>query len=115
MKRRFWKFWHRGFPAEIRWFIQRGRRGYSDQDLWSLDCYLASWLPSALRAYGHGGHPSQLTHEQWKTILETMATGFEAHHRMIAECPTREEEVELEKKSRRARRLFAVWFGYLWD
>ena len=33
---------------EVKWFIQRGRRGYSDRDTWSLDQYLASWMPEAL-------------------------------------------------------------------
>ena len=31
----------RDFKNNIKWFIQRGKRGYSDRDLWSFDWYLA--------------------------------------------------------------------------
>lgn len=33
----------------LRIFWQRGRRGWSDHDLISLDMYLAEWMPDALR------------------------------------------------------------------
>lgn len=41
----------------IKYFIQRGRRGWANCDTWSLDSYLNGWLPSALRylkAHKHG-------------------------------------------------------------
>lgn len=50
-----WRFFHHGLGNPsiaydlIRAFIQRGRRGWADQDVWSLDGYLNSWLPDALR------------------------------------------------------------------
>lgn len=39
----------------LRWFIQRGRRGWSDDDLWNLDYYLASVLAGSLRALDERG------------------------------------------------------------
>ena len=35
-------------PSEVKWFIQRGKRGYADCDVWSLDSYLNSWMPEAI-------------------------------------------------------------------
>lgn len=33
---------------EIKWFIQRGRRGWSDRDSWSIDWWLSEIMPSIL-------------------------------------------------------------------
>ena len=41
--------WIFDIPREIKYFFQRGIRGYSDRDIWALDDYLCSWLPKALR------------------------------------------------------------------
>ena len=54
--------WHKVFHPiemyrEVKYFIQRGRRGWSDRDAWSLDYYLTSWMPEALgyiRKHKHG-------------------------------------------------------------
>lgn len=37
------------FPAEIKYFWQRGRRGYSDRDVWDFDNYLANVIAHILR------------------------------------------------------------------
>jgi len=52
----------RRFPREVKWFIQRGRRGYSDQDVWDMHSYLDSIIPPMLReladmAHGHPCNP----------------------------------------------------------
>lgn len=39
-----------------RQFIQRGRRGYSDEDLHDLDQYLLSWLPGAIEKISRYNH-----------------------------------------------------------
>lgn len=77
-------------PKEIFWFWQRGRRGWADCDVWSLDGYLISWLPEALRELAkiaHGCPPALYDDAtgkedqcwKWVAILEEMAEGFEAH------------------------------------
>lgn len=78
---------------EIKYFYQRGRRGYSDADVWSLDWYLNSWLPEALEDLKSqlDGHPTNLcdtvdflTHEdcsgeqKWRDTLDVMIDGFKA-------------------------------------
>lgn len=51
------------FPREVRWFIQRGRRGWSDRDMWSMDEYVARVnveMLARLREIAHG-YPSNLS------------------------------------------------------
>jgi hypothetical protein len=84
---RFWFNHVRYFHKEIKWFFQRGWRGYADCDVWGLDGYLISWLPKALRhlaKYNHGCPPYLYDDQakddkchKWKEILEKMALGFE--------------------------------------
>src|SRR3990167_183363 len=75
------RFWEKikDIPREIKWFWQRGKRGYADSDLWSLDFYLESWLPEALNqlakeTIGSPGEP--MTFKEWQRILRKMAKGF---------------------------------------
>jgi hypothetical protein len=94
---RAWKDYN---PAQLyreaRWFLQRGRRGWADCDTWSLDDYLAGWLPDALKhlAEHTHGYPSAFYDEEndpegdagfaeWKSVLGQMAEGFRAHTRKM--------------------------------
>lgn len=62
---RAWRWLRRGPGApwrlyrEVKWFLQRGRRGYSDQDAWNLEVYLSMVLSKALvrLADTSHGHP----------------------------------------------------------
>lgn len=96
-----------GFPRYtyygIKYFIQRGRRGWADCDTWSLDNYLSEWLPAALRHLKetkHGvpcgmfdGLPQDdngngteeawpIAEARWDDIMNKMIAGFEAWERM---------------------------------
>lgn len=85
------------------WFVQRGRRGWSDRDLWGLDDYLAGWLPVALDALKNRkpGIPmdmfdglemddtsnytdaaTQIAAARWLEVLNKMIAGFEAWQRI---------------------------------
>lgn len=100
---RTWKDYN---PAQLYreavWFLQRGKRGWSDKDIWSLDWYLAGWLPDALRRLKetkHGipsdmfepedcdadGNPSdegmKVGEARWDSIMDEMIAGFEAYKR----------------------------------
>jgi hypothetical protein len=87
---------------EVKWFLQRGKKGWSDRDIWSLDNYLSGWLPDALRRLKetkHGipsgmfeaedcdadGNPSEAGMERgearWDAIMDKMIAGFEADKR----------------------------------
>jgi len=41
----------KNFPRQITWFFQRAIRGYSDNQLWSLDYYLGKHIVQCLRAF----------------------------------------------------------------
>jgi hypothetical protein len=104
--RRFFLYSPYGNPRqayrEVKWFIQRGRRGFSDRDVWSIDYYVNGWMPAALRRLKetkHGvpgvmfeledcGEDGQTTDEgmaragaRWDAIMDKMIAGFEADKR----------------------------------
>lgn len=100
---------------EIKYFYQRGKRGYSDRDLWSLDCYLSSWLPDALYDLSMRvhGHPADIkTYDEWTQILRKMARGFQEMHQDKSEgriCKS------CWKQHATTLKLFAKHFHDLWD
>jgi hypothetical protein len=91
---------------EVKWFIQRGKRGWADCDTWSIDYYLNGWMPDALRylkknkcgipmsVFPTGpeytkdcGNPteeaSEIAARNWDEILDKMIGGFEASQRIL--------------------------------
>lgn len=115
---------HEGIPHLVRyyykrahWFIQRGLRGYSDYDVWSLDGYLCKWMPDALAALQQGHtHPTSITMEEWKEALEEMRQGFIAHEQMNNWTSLQDGEYELlEKRFKAGMAQLTLWFGSLWD
>ena len=124
---------------EIKYFIQRGKRGYSDRDLWDFDSYLSEILPPALRklskqAYGCPGElwdkdAVNTECHKWAEILEEMAQGFEVataiknmqffesvksgsgYTREI----NREKQKLLTEKFEKGMGLFAKYYLDLWD
>lgn len=131
-----------GIPDEIKYFIQRGRRGYADKDLWSFDYYIAGWMPDALRDFKramkkYGGvptyfeydlykekDPSKITAKQWKIAekewvktINKMIAGFEANNKQDNLAPGKncvKEWDKLEKVRLEGMGLFVKWFGGLW-
>lgn len=102
----WWKHWFRPrtYYNWLKWKIQRAQRGWADCDAWSLDGYLAEWMPDAL---GHlkenkdgipmrmfepvdgvdeDGNPSASAMDKasarWDAVLEKMSEAFRAHRRM---------------------------------
>lgn len=100
------KIFHpRAIYYDIKYFAQRGRRGWADCDTWSLDYYLDGWLPDALRHLKktkHGtpmgmfptepeyidetGNPTEAAHEiaiaRWDATMDKMIAAFEANRRI---------------------------------
>ena len=99
------------FRGGIVSFYQRGKRGYSDRDLWNLDLYLATWLPEAIENFlnNNNGYPAELTEQEWKDILQKMIMGFRDY---VAE---EYYNIEVSDSSKEALQLFVKWFGYLWN
>jgi hypothetical protein len=90
--RHFWYRCKRIFDIKnhyrpIKWFIQRGKRGWSNSDVWNLHYYLAEIIPEMLRRLqknhcGYPGHGEANTPEKWEAILGQMIAGFEAAQRL---------------------------------
>lgn len=102
----------------VKWFWQRGRRGYADCDVWGLDSYLVTWLPGALeslRTQAHG-HPVGMTPKTWDIRLERMRDGF-LTAREIGDMNFRtvEEAKVLQKRMYKGLRMFSRYFLDLWD
>jgi hypothetical protein len=47
--RLYWKFSPAQNYRRVKWFIQRGTRGYAECDVWGLDTYISEVLSKSLR------------------------------------------------------------------
>lgn len=97
----------------ICWYRQRMIYGYADCDLWSLDWYLLTWLPSAIRwlrdnGHGYPGRDEEggRTAEEWNATLTRMADGLEANLRSMDDHG---------EPDYAALELLVKWFFHLWD
>jgi len=105
-------------PYYIKWFVQRGIRGYADCNIWNLDCYLAKMIPKALRELAdisHGCPPDffdlygEKGTEMWKQTLVSMAKGFESWESACdGDAPALDSFA-------RGSKLFIERFQSLWD
>lgn len=128
---------------EIKYFYQRGTRGYSDRDCWDIDSHLASIIPPMVRTLKDGcGSPSKLydptsvnnEHHKWHEIVEEIAQGFEAaehiknldYHRWVDSTNPKykgckefsidhEALKNYQDKMNRGLELFSKYFLSLWD
>lgn len=126
---------------KIKYFIQRGKSGYSTEDLWNFQNYLCSIIPPALRHLKENstGCPGLLWDKEkvndechkWKEILEEVAQGFEAAKEIENSmgCQFKKElkngaytyEYDIERaklltqKFQKGMDLFKKYFFSLWD
>lgn len=85
----------KSFPREIKWFIQRGRRGWSDRDIWSFDLYLCKIIEGGLNDLAKNNHgcPSEYFDEnkkdnecwKWEIQLELISNGFKEYREKVLE------------------------------
>lgn len=66
------------FPRRIKWFFQRGMRGYSDEDVWSIDIWFKSIIIPMLEQLKETkqGYPIDMTEEEWNLTLNNMINYF---------------------------------------
>jgi len=103
-----------------KWFFQRGWRGYSDCDNWSIDGFLMSILPEMLQNLRKNsiGCPVDSTPEEWSIILKEIEEGFRANQKLMNleyDWRNKTEEGYLKAQSDRAFDLFVKHFNSLWD
>ena len=127
---------------EVKYFIQRGIRGYSDRDLWSYDWHLSKVIRDGLRdlAKNTHGHPCNFkTQKSWEKKLNEIANSFNFHingeddiiHNKFTELRkdkslTKEQKEKeykkvckkyekLSEKNREKMKEFVEYFGNFWD
>lgn len=85
--------WTVDTPRMIKDFVQRGYRGYSDRDVWSMDWYLAHWMPVAIENLRDNSYGNPITMDEWSeteddhykiwcAILTAIADGFRAAYNL---------------------------------
>jgi|GEM_PF-3227162 len=77
-------------PRKIKWFIQRGRRGYCDCDVWNMNNHICDVIIGMVKKLQKNkmGWPSCLGTEdegqqKWNSILEKILKGFELKRDVI--------------------------------
>lgn len=78
----------RYFIKWIKWFFQRGSRGFADCDWWDMHSYLVHIIVPMLKeikekGIGYPGYGEASTPEQWNASLDEMIEAFEAAGRVI--------------------------------
>lgn len=104
-------------PKDYRQWQQRAQHGFSDEDVWSFNTYLAGVLAGGLKVLRdnlHGCPPELCSEddetwadegvERWRAILDQMIVGFSQEDQLN---PTPELERSLE--------LLVKWWDHLWD
>jgi len=124
--------WVRELWLSLKWFLQRGARGYSDCDVWGLDSYLASWMPQAIRSINKKGYPIcgeqcgissevEENEKHWNEVLIKTARGFEIpleQDELLGKVEPQdfqEAYEKLEKERIECFHEFGKHFNYLWD
>lgn len=73
------------FPREVKYFIQRGKNGFSQRDIWGLDYYLARTISSGVDKLIQEVHcyPGNLKNiKQWKLILKKISKIFKMEEKI---------------------------------
>lgn len=105
---------------EVKYFWQRGRRGYSDRDGWDIGDYLLSWLPEAIEKLEKRqfGCPVGMDPEQWRHALHEMVLGLKSAKRIndAESWPKDPEEFKrLKRHADEGLNLLKKHFFSLWD
>jgi len=121
--------------------IQRGKRGWSDEDTWGLDYHLAPVIRDSVTFLrnNHHGHPADLTDQQWIETLSEIIYTFDTATKILNDewvglqnikgwkWALHEEHVqrlsknfhvmtyEETKRYEKGWRLFQKYFFNLWD
>lgn len=132
------------FFDNVKWFIQRGKRGWADCDAWDTDTYLAAIIPAmvkSLKVNGYGlptlteDKSERQAEDEWNNILDDIIFAWESHKKMAegdwlystAKTRTKMENVakncihvylmtkEECERYRKGMQLFIKYLSNLWD
>ena len=90
------------------------QHGFDYADTWCLFSAQAEWLLPRLRHFKKftGGHPSDITQDEWEEIIGQMIRAFElAVMEADGDILTDDEYAEVDK----GLHLFTTWYFHLWN
>ena len=127
-------------PSEVKWFYQRGSRGWSDRSAWSIDIWLVDNLIPMLErlkkekpgtplsmfkkkdGVDKGGIPtdeaSVLAEQRWDNVLNEILYGLKCAKKiqdLDYDYKDKELSKQLTKSSRRSFELIGKHLFNLWD
>ncbi len=126
--------WIKDRPRYTKYFFQRAKRGYADNDVWGLCDHICDIMVGGtkqLRKY-NVGHPVGLSDKSWKQVLKDIEDGFKAGKRLsdgISYIPAKSKKLKGkayikeynrrqkpdEKKFNKGMKLMHKYFFNLWD
>jgi len=102
----------------IKWFIQRGKKGYSDRDVWSFDMYLAEVICGGIGRL----IKNNLRNKEDIKIFHEIKEGFDAY---LEYREYKFNEIDIKRinklynvktrKLKKSLKLLAEHFEILWD
>lgn len=128
-----WKRRHFDYDRYVKWFFQRGKRGWADCDTWNFDWYLSNVIIGGLEYFRDNNHsyPSELSSvEEWNSVLDQMIDGFKSWQKIVGfgngeyfskltdELGEKEASRIYEQKLAEVEEkmsLLIKWYGNLWD
>ncbi len=116
-----WRYaWWKNIPLLGQWLkaiIIRGLYGWSYQDIWSFDNYLAKVMSeglSNLDEISHG-YPDGITPDEWHNKLTKWAQTLNDYHNDIYEFADYEKDCQFYENVKKTIAEMSVYFGNLWD
>jgi len=112
---------------KIKSFIQRGRRGWANSDIWDFDCYLADIIAEGTKHLlkSQHGYPGSLTQEEWDKKLEEIIWAFEylrdscdiwiQDTKRFGSIKAEQQEVKNKLRAKKGLEVFIEHFQDLWD
>lgn len=121
---RLFYFRPKNFFHNIKLFIQRGKRGYSQEDYWCLNYYLAKYLAGVLDDWVEKSHsyPLELsgktfTEKEWDLFLKDSSEAFKKYVE-FQDTWNFPKQGEYEANMKKIRRFFFILgdnFDSFWD
>ena len=112
------------FYKEAFAFVQRGRRGFADCDVWNFNDYLSRVIAGGMRKLVENGwsYPNRGemdTFEKWKHALESNAKRLEnvVHYETVGLLKDKDGKLceNVYREQKKALEFIAKWFNDLWD
>lgn len=86
---RWWRQWFnlKDYYKHIKWFVQRGWRGYSDSDVWGFNYYLATVIANGIRQLSGelNGTPCHMFNKKYEDLEKELNNDMFEEERKVKE------------------------------